>query len=332
MAIDWPRLRHIIDSHQRFLITSHVRPDGDAIGSELGMAELLAQKGKDFRIVNASNLPPRYRFLDPAGRIRNLEEAGHASEFDGIEVVIILDTSAWNQLGGMAELVRATSAKKLVIDHHIGHDEMGAELFKDVTAAACGALVAEAADHLGCELTRQVAEPLFVAMATDTGWFRFGSTDGRTLRLAARLIDTGLAVDRLYRTLFEESSLARLKLIGRTLDSLRVVSNGRVAYTSIRLKDLEATGAISQESEDLVNYTLSITGVEVGLLFVEQVTGEVKVSFRSRGRVDCTQLAGQFGGGGHRQAAGATINKPFSNAETTVLGAVEASLELQLRI
>jgi phosphoesterase RecJ-like protein len=325
MGIDWARLRQIIDAHDRFLITSHVRPDGDAIGSELGMAALLEQKGKQSIIVNPSKLPPRYRFLDPAGKLRHVADVSNA-ELDAVGVFVILDTSAWAQLDSMGDVVRATKAQKVVIDHHVGHDEMGAELFKDSTASACGLLVAEAVEPLGGAMTRAIAEPLFVAMATDTGWFRFSSTDGRTLRVAARLADAGISVDRLYRLLYEENSPARVKLIGRTLESLAVVCGGRVAYSSIRQSDLRGTGAIASDSEDLVNYALSITGVEVGLMFVEQETGAVKVSFRSRGGVDCTRIAAQFGGGGHVAAAGATIHAPLDLAHVRVLKAVEAAL------
>jgi phosphoesterase RecJ-like protein len=327
MAIDWSRLRNIIESHDRFLITSHVRPDGDSIGSELGMAELLAQKGKEYVIVNSSPLPPRYQFLDPSGRIRQLGKTVQHAELEGAEVVLIVDTSAWVQLGDMANFVRATAAKKVIIDHHISEDDMGAELFKDSSAAACGVLLAEAVGHVGCTMTRAVAEPLFVAIATDTGWFRFGSTNSRTLRIAATLLDTGIAVDKMYRTIFEESSLARLKLMGRILQSISLVAGGRAAYAVIRLEDLKETGAVPQDSEDLVNYTLSITGVELGLLFAEQASGEVKVSFRSRDDVDCTHLAAQFGGGGHRQAAGATVSGSLSDAVARVLQAVERELQ-----
>jgi phosphoesterase RecJ-like protein len=326
MAIDWSKLRHIIESNQRFLITSHVRPDGDSIGSELAMSRLLEQKGKDSLVVNASPLPPRYRFLDPDGRVRQLGNSASAAEMDRAQVVIILDTSAWVQLGEMADFVRGTRAKKIIVDHHIGEDDMGAELFKDSSAAACGALLAEAVEPLGCKLTREVAEPLFVALATDTGWFRFSSSNGRTLRIAASLLDAGLAVDRMYRTLFEESSLARLKLIGRTLNSMSRTSGDRIAYCAIRLQDLSETGAVPQDSEDLVNYTLSITGVELGLLFAELSSGGVKVSFRSRDGVDCTRIAGQFGGGGHRQAAGATLSTDINTAITRVLEAAQREL------
>src|SRR2546427_367969 len=124
MAIAWARLRQIIEAHDRFLITSHIRPDGDSIGSALGMGALLAQKGKQYRIVNASPLPPRYKFLDPMGRIERYGDQVTAAQLGSVEVVIILDTSAWGQLGAMADFIRATSAKKIVIDHHVGHDDM----------------------------------------------------------------------------------------------------------------------------------------------------------------------------------------------------------------
>jgi phosphoesterase RecJ-like protein len=327
MSIAWDRLRQIIESHDRFLITSHVRPDGDSIGSELGMAAMLAQKGKQSEIVNASSLPARYGFLDPARRIRHHTPDLDPAVLNSAEVVIIVDTSAWQQLGSMAGVVRDTAAKKLIIDHHIGHDDMGAELFKDTDAPACGAILTEAVDHLGCELTPEIAEPLFVALATDTGWFRFSSTRGKAMRLAARLIDAGLRVDRLYRTVYEDGTLGRLKLLGRTLDTLKVTSNNRVAYTSIRLSDFEATGSIPQDSEDLINYTLAISGVSVGLMFVELRSGAVKVSLRSRNGLDCTRVAAQFGGGGHREAAGLTIECPLADAQSRVLSAVEAALD-----
>ena len=324
MAIEWARLRHIIDSSDRFLITSPVRPDGDAIGSEVGMAAMLAQKGKQYMIVNASMLPPRYRFLDPGNRIQHYGDEASREQLATVEVVIILDTSAWAQLGAMADFVRTTRAKKIVIDHHLGHDDMGAELFKDTDAAACGALLAEAVDHLDCVMTPEVAEPLFVALATDTGWFRFSSTDGNTLRIAARLVDAGISADRLYRTLFEETTLARLKLMGRALENLRTTSDGRVAYTSILLTDLRATGAVPQDSEDLVNYTLALLGVRVGLIFIEQSSGAIKVSFRSKDGLDCSGLAARFGGGGHREAAGAVVDGPLPQAEARVLQVVES--------
>jgi phosphoesterase RecJ-like protein len=327
MAIAWSRFKAMVDAGKRFVITSHVRPDGDSIGSELGTAAMLDQLGKQTTIANASTTPPRYGFLDPQSRIRHLGTQVTLDQLEGADTVIIVDTSAWEQLGGMSEFVRRTTARKIVVDHHVSEDDLGAEMFKDTGAAACGEILAEAVEALGCRLTREIAEPLFVAMATDTGWFRFSSTDGRVLRTAARLVEAGLEVDRLYRRLFEESSLARLKLMGRVLNSLQVTAGGRLAWSWVSLDDLRATGAIPQDTEDLVNYTLTIAGTEIGLMFLELRDSRVKVSFRAKGGIDCTRLAGPFGGGGHREAAGCTIQGTLAQAQDRVLQVATAALQ-----
>lgn len=325
MSIDWSALRLLLKQRRRVVVTSHVRPDGDSIGSELGLAAMLDQLGVETTIANASTTPPRYGFLDPTSRIRYLGTQISIEEMHSAELVIIVDTSAWEQLGGMAELVRTTRAPKVVIDHHVSEDDLGALMLKDTAAPACGAILAEAVEPLGCRLTAVVAEPLFVAMATDTGWFRFSSTDGRTLRTAAWLLDTGLQVQGLYSRLFEENTAARLKLAGRVLNALQLSHEGRVAWLAVSLDDLRSTGAIPQDTEDLVNYTLTIAGTVVGLMFIEQRDGRVKVSFRSRG-LDCTRLASAFGGGGHREAAGCTIVGTLADAQTQVIERVTAAL------
>ena len=145
---------------------------------------------------------------------------------------MVLDTSAWAQLGTMADIVRSTRAHKLILDHHIGEDDMGAELFKDPHAEATGRLVLEAAHHLGVAITPQIARPLFAAIATDTGWFRFGSTTGVTLRSAAELIDAGASPGEIYNALYEQDTLARLQLRGRILARTATELGGRLAFTA----------------------------------------------------------------------------------------------------
>jgi len=325
-GIDWARLKRIIDAGRTFLITTHIRPDGDAIGSELAFAAMLEQLGKRVWIVNASRLPPRYQFLDPLGRMLEVTDPQANEARAEAEVAIVLDTSAWSQLGAMADYFANTKAKKVVIDHHVGDEDLGAELFKDESAAACGEILFGGIEPLGCQLTRAVAEPLFVAITTDTGWFRFSCTTPRSFQIAAKLTEAGVRADLLYRKLFEDFSLARLKLMARVLGSVQLAVGGRVAWSAVRRSDLAATGAASQDSEDLINYTMSLRGVEVGLMFTELKDGSVKVSFRSRDHIDCSRIAAQFGGGGHMQAAGATIGAPLDLAVQRVLRAVETTL------
>ena len=328
MPIDWTPLADLIETHDRFLVTTHVRPDGDALGSEVGMAGLLRQKGKDVRVVNSSPTPPRYDFLDPEGTLfEHFQTLSSPGSLADCEVAVILDLSAWNQLGEMASFIREFPGPRVVIDHHVSQDDLGALFLKDRTAEATGTLVLEAVHALSGTLTREVATGLLTAIAMDTGWFRHSNTDAGTLRAAAELIDAGAGVDRIYRLLFERNTLGRLRLIGETLSRLQVEMDGRLAYAAVGLDDLHRTGAIPPDTEDLIDYTVSLRGVELGLLFIEQARGGVKVSFRTRSGVDCAAIAGRFSGGGHRAAAGATIAGTLPEVLDRVLGEVRQALE-----
>ncbi len=326
MSIDWPRFVEIVGAHQKFLLTSHIRPDCDALGSELGMAGVLNALGKDVLIVNGQETPPNLAFIDPAKRIRVIDKDIQQSELDDVEVLIVLDTSAWAQLGPMGKVLRETSAKKLVVDHHVSEDDLGAEPFKNTDAEATGRLVAEAAAHLGVALTPEIAAPLFAAVSTDTGWFRFSSATGDTYRLAGELIDAGASAAGVYRELYERDSIGRVRLRGVILTRLQVDLGGRLAHTYILKEDFAKVGALPSDTEDLVNLALEIDGTEAAVIFIGQMDGGFKVSFRSRCELDCSQVAGQFGGGGHKAAAGAMVNGALDDVQRQVLDAVRAAM------
>ncbi len=323
MPIDWTPFVEFVQGHQRFLLTTHVRPDGDGIGSMMALAAALDGLGKNVRTVIASTYPPRYAFLDPDRRIRCFE--GPSTEYRDVDAIVVIDTGTWNQLGSFGEYLKGSPAARVVIDHHLTQDDLGGQRLVDATAEASGRLAHEAITALGVPLTPGMASDLFVALAMDTGWFRHSNASPATFALASRLVAAGARPDLLYDELFERNSLARLRLVGCVLERLTVVPGGRVAYTELRRGDYEATGATPQDSEDLVNYTRSVEGVEVGVFFMEQPRGGVKVSFRSRGAVDVARLAETFGGGGHRQASGAILpNASLDEARARVLQAIAA--------
>lgn len=330
MSIDWTPLADLIETHDRFLVTTHVRPDGDALGSEVGMAGLLRQKGKDVRVVNSSHTPPRYDFLDPQGDF--FEHFGSLSGDVDLaterEVAIILDLSAWSQLGDMADLIRGFKGPRVVIDHHVSQDDLGALFLKDTSAEATGTLVVRAMKALGGTFTKEVATGLLTAIAMDTGWFHHPNTKPDTLRTVADLVEAGAPINEIYRELFERNSLGRLRLMGETLTGLKTFADGRVAYATVTRESVERSGAIPQDTEDLVDFTVSLKGVEVGMLFFEQPRGGIKLSLRSRQGLDCAQLAGLFGGGGHRAAAGATLSDPLAESIERVLAAVQQSMNV----
>lgn len=325
-AVDWPRLVSLVRAHRKFLLTTHVRPDGDAVGSTLGMAAVLEQLGKQVQIVAAFELPPALRFLDPANKIRRLGKDVSAEELGPFEVLMVLDTSAWAQLGEMAAVVRSTQARKIVLDHHLSADDLGAETFRQTSAEATGRLVFEAAKRLGVPITEEIAAPLFTALATDTGWFRFTSASADTYRLAGRLADAGAVPHRLFKNLYERDSLGRLRLIGRALARAETELDGRLIHTWLSRHDFAEAGALASDSEDIINMTLSVGGTEAAVMFIEQPQRGFKVSFRSRCGLDCSRLAEQFGGGGHLAAAGAYLADPLPVARAKVLDAVRAAM------
>jgi phosphoesterase RecJ-like protein len=331
MPIDWKRFADIVQASRRFLLMSHVRPDADALGSELGMAGVLQALGKQTTIVNAHAPPPNLRFLDTKNQLKTLGLDAQPESLTDFDVLMILDTSAWAQLGAMGEILRGSTARKVCVDHHVSQDDLGAEMFKDTTAEATGRLVVDAARHLNVKLTPEIATPLFAAIATDTGWFRFGSASGDTYRCAATLVDAGARPSSIYKNLYEQDTLARLKLIGRTLDKAATEKNGRLIYTTISQEDFAATGAVPSDSEDIINMMLQVGGTEVAVICVELATGGVKFSFRSRmgadgKQIDVAKVAEIFAGGGHKAAAGATLNEPCSTARAKVLDAVRAAM------
>lgn len=314
MSINWRPLAEAIQSHQRFVLTTHVRPDADALGSELGMAGILEHFGKQVRIVNASPVPPRLRFLDPDNRCLHLGADITEAEALDTDVHIVLDTSAWGQLAEMGTVFRRFQGLKLCIDHHVAAEDIGAIDLKDVTAEATGALIVQAARTLGAPITKPMADVLFCAIATDTGWFRFPSTTGNTMRIIGDLVDHGASPNILYEELYERDSMPRLKLLSRALDRVTLDCDGRLAWTWVRTEDFAETGALPSDTEDFVNECLRITGTRAAFIGIEQVNRNVKVSFRSRAPFDISKIAEQFKGGGHKQAAGATLAGPLTEA------------------
>jgi bifunctional oligoribonuclease and PAP phosphatase NrnA len=329
MMIDWQPLIAIVHDARRFVITSHVRPDADAIGSEMGLAGVLRSLGKEVRIINPSATPNHLLFLDPQQTILKLGEGVTAEEACAADVHIIVDTSSWGQLDAVRKVIETTPARKVVIDHHISSDNLGAIDFKDTTAAAAGILVLEFVDALGIVPGIEQSTQLFTAIATDTGWFRFPSVDERTMDAVKRLVGFGVQPAVVYRELYERSTLSRLKLHGRVLSRVAVDCRGKLAHTYVLQKDFDELQAHPSDTEDVVNDCLTINGAQCAIILVEQKSGQVKCSFRSRAGLDVARIAETFGGGGHRQASGAMLPGPFASAQAAVLKVLHDALALE---
>lgn len=326
MTIDWRPLQEIMDEHHSFLLTSHCRADCDALGSELAMAEILEQFGKQVRIVNGDEVPRHISFIDPDGRIETLGTGVTASDLQDTDVLMVLDTSAWVQLGPMADVVRNFSGTRVVIDHHVSQDDMQATVFKDSTSEATGRLVLELCNALKVNVTPSIAHLLFTAIATDTGWFRFASVTEKTFQALGQLVGAGASPPQVFAALYERHTLARLKLRARILENIQPLAGGKLMVTEIFQQDFAETGAEPADTEDVINTLLTVSGSQVAVMFVE-LKRITKVSLRSRTDFDVRVVAEQFGGGGHKAAAGIAYEGSLAEARAVVLKLLEAELK-----
>ena len=310
IRIDWTLFCETIRRAETIAISGHIRPDGDAIGCLLAAKRALTALGKRVLLFNGHPVPPSLKYLDPAGEVRV------ASELDGQERAFIenadalmsVDASSWAQIGAdVAPFYRNARGAVVVVDHHAVADEIGTVRCVEPRADSAGSVLFEGIKALGVELTREIARPLFAAISADTGWFRFGATKARTFERAAALVDAGAKVDEEYRLANEQESYGRFKLLGAAISSAKRFLDGKGVFMSLSRADFERATAISADSEDLVNVPLSVAGMEMAIIAIEQPDGTVKASFRSRCDVDCARLAKEFGGGGHKRASGATL-------------------------
>jgi phosphoesterase RecJ-like protein len=227
-------------------------------------------------------VPEHLKFLDPERRVTKIGQGTAPEQAIDTDVHIVLDTSAWNQLQDVTPVFKGTSATKVVIDHHVSADQLGAIEFKDVQAEATGALVVRLAEALDWAIPERAVMPLYCAIATDTGWFRFPSTTGDTMRIIGRLIELGAQPHRIYQLLYEQFSPGRVRLAGRVLARLVLDCGDRLAYITATQDDFKSTGAKQADTEDLVNECLRIVGTECAFIAIEQMNGTKSASAAAR--------------------------------------------------
>jgi bifunctional oligoribonuclease and PAP phosphatase NrnA len=315
-----------INASKSVLVTAHARPDGDAAGCVAAICELLRSTGKNAIPLWLTPLPKWYDFLFtekvPVLGVDIEKEALNAEPFAGCDLVFIIDTDSFQQLAPIAKWLKGCGKKILVVDHHITGDRIGSVGVTDASAAAAGVLIYELLQSGGWKLTPTMANALFTAVSTDTGWFRFSNVDGRTLRIAAELVEAGARPAELYRKLYQNYSAARMRLMVQLMSTLRLELDGRLAIGYIRNGDFAATGASRPDTDSLIDEFQRIDSVEAVLMLCEQEDGSYRVSMRSRGLVDVAQIAERHNGGGHRAAAGATMKMPLEDGIKTLMAAV----------
>ena len=320
----------LIRNGQRFLLTCHVLPDADAVGSMLGLAEVLRSLGKEVVLYNRDPIPELVEFLPGVEQIR--QSVPNGVRFDA---TFITDTAARSLLPRQLP-PRSVSGPRVIIDHHVAHDDFGDVVVRHVDACATAVVVIELADALGVRpLSRAAAEPLYTALVADTGSFRYNGTTPATLRLAAELLETGVDPWRVAQNVFESWPMERLRLLGYAINAIETEYTGRVAILCVPLSMIERASANDRMVEGMVEYGRMIKGVEISIMLWERRPrsdetdhGQAfsRVSLRSAGRIDVAQMAVALGGGGHRAAAGATLSCDLRQARELVLGQAARAL------
>lgn len=310
-----------LNGAQRILILTHKNPDGDAIGSSLALAYGLESLGKEVENVNIDAVPEALAWLEGAYNVAKKPDP----DFNP-DTLVLLDCNALDRTGFPPELF-AGIPNRLVIDHHPGFEGGDWLSLVDPSAAASGCLVYAVLKALSAEISPSIAQDIYLALHTDTGGFRFTNTGADAFRLAAEMVECGAVPSHVSVMLLERENAARMKLLGLSLGTLEVTGGGKIALCHVTLPMFEATGTKDEHTDGFVNYPRSIDGVEVALLFKEKEPGLWRVALRSRGLVDVSSIARKYGGGGHRNASGATIAATLEETKATIVGEVVAALE-----
>jgi bifunctional oligoribonuclease and PAP phosphatase NrnA len=300
----------LIEQQQRFMITSHIRPDGDGLGSGLALYWMLRALGKDADVVLRDRVPPAYNVLPASDSVIVQDDV--TERFDAAFVIECSDVDR----PGLPSLKDQFVVN---IDHHSTTVPFGDINWIDSTAAAVGEMIYNLCKALGVEVTKEIAECIYTALLTDTGSFHFSNTTERTLKIASELVRRGVEPARISQALFYSNPFSKIKLLGMVLSKLQRDESGRIAWITMDRATMYEADACEEDSDGIVNHALSVGDVEAVAFFKELSPGIYRISLRSKGKNNVAKLAELFGGGGHRNAAGCRIEGEFEDVKRRVI-------------
>jgi phosphoesterase RecJ-like protein len=312
------RIAGEIRTRQRFVLSSHVRPDGDAIGSQLAMAFALWQMGKDVRLVNRDQAPAPLLVFPGVSRIEvapRVDDPGDA--------VIVMECGDLTRTG----VDGFERGFVINIDHHLGNTNYGALNWFDGDAAACGEMVFDLVAELGVPLTPEIATHIYIAILTDTGSFHYSSISPRTFDICRQCVEAGIDPPAIAGAIFDSNSLGRLKLFGAVLSKMDLDATGRVATVYVDEKLAHECGGTYEDTEGIVNLPLTVKEIEAVAFFKEAGPDDWRVSMRSKGEVDVNAIAAEFGGGGHKNASGCSARGTLPQLKTLLVEKLLAAIE-----
>jgi len=305
--ISLEKVKDCIERGQRFILTTHVNPDGDGLGSEAALAAFLADMGKDVFVFNSSPVPDNYQFLDPDNKIQVYESESHREILLTADFIFILDISDWDRLKQVGKDIRATKITRICIDHHPTNLNFADLNLIETKACSTGELVYDFLRFCDANITKQMAEALYTSILTDTGWFKYSNSSSKAFSIVADLVKKGARPNKIYEKVREHESMNKVKLFAHALRTLRLEHGGKIAVMTVTKDLIDSIGAKAYDTEGFADYPRRIDGVEVTAMFIEKEKGQVKLSLRSKGNYVINGIAQQYGGGGHQYAAGVLL-------------------------
>jgi phosphoesterase RecJ-like protein len=316
-----PEIQQIVDAirgRQRFVLSSHARPDGDSIGSQLAMAYALRALGKDVVVVNADPAPA------PLMAFPGVPEIVTAPKVEGdFDAAIIMECGDLGRTG-VAGLDRFFVIN---IDHHPGNTEYGAINWFDARAAACGEMVFDLVNALGVPLTPTIATHVYLAILTDTGSFHYSSISPRTFDICRVALEAGVDPVLVARNVYDSNNMGRLKLFGAVLSAMQIDPTGRIAIVYLDHEMARAAGGTYEDTEGLINLPLTVKEIQAVVFFKQDEGEQYRVSMRSKGDIDIGAVAKSFGGGGHKNAAGCTVSGAIDALQKTFVEKIEEAID-----
>lgn len=303
-------------------VVSHVVPDGDCIGSSIALALGLKSKGLQVQVVNGDPVPEMYAYLKGSEEILLPSSVQRVSD-----VVVLVDCTDLERAGSFLEGMLSKVPTMINIDHHVSNTYFGRLNYVQPSAAAAGEMVYALLRKMAVEITPEIATALYTALVTDTGSFQYENTTSETFQLAAELVDRGADLEEIRYNLWERKPLISLLLLREVFPTLSLAYDGQVAWMTLDKRTFDTLEANSEHCEGFINYPRSIDGVEVAMFFRETALGEIKVGLRSKKKVDVNLLAAQFGGGGHRRAAGCVVQGTMEEAVNRLVAAAGAMIQ-----
>lgn len=313
------RISEILRNEDDFLVASHYNPDGDALGSTCAMGHILSALGKKYILYNSSGVPSRYDFVNkPAPIVNTLPETMP-------KWTIVLDCGAKNRIGE-ALMERVDETRIIDIDHHIGNGDYGEANWVDVRQPAVGTMMAELAQKLEVPLVGGLAECIYLAVATDTGFFTYGSTTPEALELAAHMLRHGLDMATMNKLITKQWSEERMRLWTEVMDTVELYAEKQIGMAAITADMFKRTGTTSEDTENIINFIRRLKSVRVAAILREESLNNYKFSLRSYGEDNVQRIAARFGGGGHKNASGGNIEAPLEEAKTMLVDVIRDEL------